>query len=325
MHSDERGRADPRRESAPVGGSAAAKPQGRGDRHPPFAVWSRERQRRIEDVLAEALSNSAMPAPAQLGEAMRYAVLGGGKRVRPLLAYAAGEAVAADVADVDQVAAALELVHAYSLIHDDLPCMDDDAVRRGRASCHVAFGEATALLAGDALQARAFALIAHSRLDDRADACALLADAAGASGMAGGQAIDLGATGRSVDLSELTAMHRMKTGAMIRASVGLGARASKRRSPADDAALDSYAAAIGLAFQIVDDVLDVEGTSASIGKTVGKDAANNKPTFVSLLGAAEARKRADALGKEAQSAVALFGDRARRLTELADWIVLRSN
>jgi farnesyl diphosphate synthase len=143
--------------------------------------------------------------------------------------------------------------------------------------------------------------------------------------MAGGQAIDLGATGRSVDLSELTAMHRMKTGAMIRASVGLGARASKRRSPADDAALDSYAAAIGLAFQIVDDVLDVEGTSASIGKTVGKDAANNKPTFVSLLGAAEARKRADALGKEAQSAVALFGDRARRLTELADWIVLRSN
>jgi len=256
---------------------------------------------------------------------MRYAVLGGGKRVRPLLAYAAGEAVAADVADVDQVAASLELVHAYSLIHDDLPCMDDDSVRRGKPSCHIAFGEATALLAGDALQARAFALIARSRLDDRADACALLADAAGASGMAGGQAIDLDATGRSLDLSELTAMHGMKTGAMIRASIGLGARASKRRSAADDAALDSYAAAIGLAFQIVDDVLDVEGTSASIGKTAGKDAANDKPTFVSLLGAVEARRRAEALGKEARFALARFGDRARRLSELADWIVLRTH
>ena len=291
----------------------------------PFAVWSRERQRRIEDVLAEALSDVAMPVPVQLGEAMRYAVLGGGKRVRPLLAYAAGEAAAADVADVDHVAAALELVHAYSLIHDDLPCMDDDSVRRGKPSCHIAFGEATALLAGDALQARAFALIARSRLDDRADACALLADAAGASGMAGGQAIDLDATGRSLDLSELTAMHGMKTGAMIRASIGLGARASKRRSAADDAALDSYAAAIGLAFQIVDDVLDVEGTSASIGKTAGKDAANDKPTFVSLLGAVEARRRAEALGKEARFALARFGDRARRLSELADWIVLRTH
>jgi farnesyl diphosphate synthase len=325
MHSDERRRADPSRESDPLGGSETTKPRVRGDQHPPFAVWSRERQRRIEDVLAEAMSHGAMPVPVQLGEAMRYAVLGGGKRVRPLLAYAAGEAVAADVADVDQVAAALELVHAYSLIHDDLPCMDDDSVRRGKPSCHIAFGEATALLAGDALQARAFALIARSRLDDRADACALLADAAGASGMVGGQAIDLDATGRSLDLSELTAMHRMKTGAMIRASIGLGARASKRRSGADDAALDSYAAAIGLAFQIVDDVLDVEGTSASIGKTAGKDAANDKPTFVSLLGAVEARRRAETLGKEARFALARFGDRARRLSELADWIVQRTH
>jgi len=291
----------------------------------PFAVWSRERQQRIEGVLAEALSSKAMPAPHRLAEAMRYAVLGAGKRVRALLAYAAAEAVGADADDVDAAAAAVELVHAYSLIHDDLPCMDDDTVRRGKPSCHVAFGEATALLAGDALQARAFALIGQSRLGHGEGACVLLADAAGASGMAGGQAIDLDATGGSLDLSELTAMHRMKTGAMIRASVRLGALASKRRSMDDDAALEAYATAIGLAFQIVDDILDVEGTSASIGKTAGKDAANDKPTFVSLLGAAEARKRAETLGRDARSAIAIFGKRARRLAELADWIVLRKN
>jgi farnesyl diphosphate synthase len=184
----------------------------------PFAVWSRERQRRIEDVLVRALSDKAMPAPAKLGEAMRYAVLGGGKRVRPLLAYAAGEAAVADPKLVDSCAAAVELIHAYSLVHDDLPCMDDDALRRGKPSCHVAFGEATALLAGDALQARAFALVAQSGMDDRGAACALLADATGASGMAGGQAIDLESAGRTLDLSETAAMHRMKTGALIRAS-----------------------------------------------------------------------------------------------------------
>jgi len=306
-------------------GGATAKAQAWWGQHSPFAVWSRERQQRIEGVLADTLSDAAMAAPVRLGEAMRYAVLGGGKRVRPLLAYAAGEAVGADAADVDFVAAAVELVHAYSLVHDDLPCMDDDTVRRGKPSCHVAFGEATALLAGDALQARAFALIGQSRLHDRGDACELLADAAGACGMAGGQAIDLDATGRALDLPQLTAMHRMKTGAMIRASVRLGARASNRRSASDDSAFDVYADAIGLAFQIVDDVLDVDGTSASIGKTAGKDAANAKPTFVSLLGLAEARARAAALGKEAQAALAPFGDRGRRLSELADWIVRRTN
>src|SRR5216110_275144 len=184
----------------------------------PWEVWSRERQRRIEDALERALADE----PVRLGEAMRYAVLGGGKRVRPLLAYAAGEAAAADPAAVDSCAAAVELVHAYSLVHDDLPCMDDDALRRGKPSCHVAFGEATALLAGDALQARAFALVAQSATGDRDAACALLADAAGACGMAGGQAIDLESAGRTLDLSETIVLHRMKTGALIRASVQLG-------------------------------------------------------------------------------------------------------
>jgi farnesyl diphosphate synthase len=289
----------------------------------PFAVWSRERQRRIEDVLVRALSHDAMPAPARLGEAMRYAVLGGGKRVRPLLAYAAGEATTADPDDVDSCAAAVELIHAYSLVHDDLPCMDDDALRRGKPSCHVAFGEATALLAGDALQARAFALVAQRGRDDRGAACALLADAAGASGMAGGQAIDLDAAGRMLDLSETAAMHRMKTGALIRASVQLGTRCGAPLSFAEAAALDAYAEAIGLAFQIVDDLLDVAGAPALIGKTAGKDAANAKPTFVSLLGLAGAKSRAEALRSDAQAALIPFADRARRLYELADWIVDR--
>jgi len=280
----------------------------------PFAVWSRERQQRVEDVLARALSNDAMPAPQRLGDAMRYAVLGGGKRVRALLVYASSEIQRSDPAHVDGCAAALELMHAYSLVHDDLPCMDDDALRRGKPSCHVAFGEAIALLAGDALQTRAFAMIAQSGVRDRSAAFVLLAEAAGASGMAGGQAIDLEATGRVLDLAELTAMHRMKTGAVIRASV---------LSPSDMTALQRYADAIGLAFQVVDDLLDVEGATAVIGKSAGKDAANDKPTFVSLLGLAAAKERAEALRADARDALVPFGDRARRLGEIADWIVDR--
>src|SRR5207244_4113530 len=230
----------------------------------------------------------------------------GGKRVRPLLAYAAGEAAAADPAAVDSCAAAVELVHAYSLVHDDLPCMDDDALRRGKPSCHVAFGEATALLAGDALQARAFALVAQSGMRDRGAACALLAAAAGACGMVGGQAIDLESAGCTLDVSETAAMQRMKTGALIRASVQLGARCGEPVSVAERAALDAYAEAIGLAFQIVDDLLDVAGAPALIGKTAGKDAANAKPTFVSLLGLAGAKSRAEELRSEAQASLAPF-------------------
>ena len=285
-----------------------------------WAVWARERQRRIEQVLERVL-----PADegTTLHRAMRYAVLGGGKRIRPLLAYAAGEVADADPAIVDAAAAAVELVHAYSLVHDDLPCMDDDTLRRGRPTCHVAFGDAMALLAGDALQALAFAVLAEAPLRDAGAACALLADTAGARGMVGGQALDLEAVGRHLDPAGLETMHRMKTGALIRAAVLLGAACGHAFSAAESAALDRYASAAGLAFQVVDDVLDVEGSAATLGKTAGKDAARAKPTFVSLLGLAPAKARALALGEEARAALAPFGASARRLGELADRIVSR--
>jgi len=288
-----------------------------------FAVWSGERAQRVEHVLAHALSRCDGPAPA-VAEAMRYAVLGGGKRVRPLLAYAAGECVGADPANVDAAAAAVELIHAYSLVHDDLPCMDDDALRRGKPSCHVAHGEAMALLAGDALQALAFSVLATGGMRDAGAACALLADAAGAQGMAGGQAIDLASVGKSLALQELETMHRLKTGALIRAAVLLGARCAAGPLSADvEAALDAYARTAGLAFQIVDDVLDVEGSAASLGKTAGKDAAQRKPTFVALLGLSAAKEHAERVRQQAHRALAPLGGNARRLSELADWIVLR--
>jgi farnesyl diphosphate synthase len=201
--------------------------------------------------------------------------------------------------------------------------MDDDALRRGKPTCHVAFGEATALLAGDALQTLAFDVLARGGLPDAGAACAALADAAGARGMAGGQAIDLAAVGATLPLPELETMHRMKTGALIRASVRLGAMGGRALAGAESAALDEYAAAAGLAFQVVDDVLDVEGSAASLGKTAGKDAAQRKPTFVALLGVGGAKERAEALRVEAQAALAPFGRAGRRLAELADWIVLR--
>jgi farnesyl diphosphate synthase len=288
-----------------------------------FPVWAGERAQRVEHVLRDALEACDGPA-APLADAMRYAVLGGGKRIRPLLAYAAGECVGADPAVVDAAAAAVELIHAYSLVHDDLPCMDDDALRRGRPSCHVAHGEAMALLAGDALQAVAFATLARGGIRDAGAACALLADAAGAAGMAGGQAIDLASVGMTLALDELETMHRLKTGALIRAAVLLGARCAPSAISGDvHAALDAYARAAGLAFQVVDDVLDVEGSAASLGKTAGKDAAHGKPTFVAALGADAAKRRAESLRRDAQRALAPLGGAARRLAELADWIVFR--
>jgi len=289
-----------------------------------WAVWSGERQQRIEHVL-DRLLPPADRSPVPLHRAMRYAVLGGGKRVRPLLVYAAGEFAGADPAIADPAAAAVELVHAYSLVHDDLPCMDDDTLRRGRPTCHVAFGEATALLAGDALQALAFEILAGGRMADPAGACGLLATAAGVLGMAGGQAIDLDAVGGTLTLPELETMHGMKTGALIRASVRLGAACGRALDATETAALDAYAQAAGLAFQVVDDVLDVEGSAETLGKTAGKDAAQNKPTFVSALGLAGAKARAEALRREAQAALAPLGASARRLAELADWIVLRTH
>jgi farnesyl diphosphate synthase len=289
-----------------------------------WEVWSRERQQRIEHVLASVLPSPG-GAAARLAEAMRYATLGGGKRVRPLLAYAAGEFASADPAHVDAAAAAVEMIHAYSLIHDDLPCMDDDAIRRGKPTCHVAYGEATALLAGDALLTLAFAVLGGSGLRDAGKACATLADAAGVAGMAGGQAIDLDAVGRTLALPELEAMHRLKTGALIGAAVRLGAGCGRDLDAREAHALDRYAKAAGLAFQVVDDVLDVEGSSASLGKTAGKDAARNKPTYVALLGLDGAKRYAELLRAEAHAALTAFAARGRRLVELADWITLRQH
>jgi farnesyl diphosphate synthase len=289
---------------------------------PSFADWSRERQQRIEGVLERVLPGPHAVA-ARLAEAMRYATLGGGKRVRPLLVYAASEVTGADVAHADSRAAAVELIHAYSLVHDDLPCMDDDTLRRGKPTCHIAFDVATALLAGDALQSLAFAV-----LDGEADAdpvaCRILADAIGCAGMAGGQQLDLDATGRALDADSLAQLHTMKTGALIRAAVQLGARCGRAPTPREAEALDAYARAAGLAFQVVDDILDVEGSSASLGKTAGKDAAQHKATFVTLYGLDGARSRAHALRAEAHEALATLEGRGRRLAELADWIVLRT-
>lgn len=289
-----------------------------------FAVWSSERARRVESVL-ERLLPPESEAPERLHQAMRYAVLGGGKRIRALLAYAAGELTHADPAVVDTAAAAVELLHAYSLVHDDLPCMDDDALRRGKPACHIAFGEATALLAGDALQSLAFETLAGAPLSNASRAVLVLARAAGSHGMAGGQAIDLASLDSVPDVHELERMHRLKTGALIRAAVRLGADCGRSVDADGNDALLRYASAIGLAFQVVDDVLDVEGTAQSLGKTAGKDAVQRKSTYVTLLGLAAARERIEALRLEARSALSAFGMPARRLDELADWIAARTH
>jgi farnesyl diphosphate synthase len=219
----------------------------------------------------------------------------------------------------------VELIHAYSLVHDDLPCMDDDVLRRGKPTCHVAYGEAVALLAGDALQTLAFEVLAKAPLSRAQAQIATLAGAAGSHGMAGGQALDLAHAGDALSLNELERMHALKTGALIHAAVRLGAACGRTLDRAEDQALDRYAAAVGLGFQIVDDVLDVEGTAHSLGKTAGKDAMQGKATYVSLLGLDAAKKRVAELRDEAHTALLAFGAGARRLNELADWIALRKN
>jgi farnesyl diphosphate synthase len=289
-----------------------------------FPVWAGERAQRVAGVL-DALLPATTEAPHALHEAMRYAVLGGGKRVRALLAYAGGELAGANPTHVDASAAAVELIHGYSLVHDDLPCMDDDVLRRGKPTCHVAFGEAIALLAGDALQSLAFEVLANAPAGDPVRQLSLLARASGSRGMAGGQAIDLGAVGTVLRISELEHMHRLKTGALIGAAVRLGSGCGRAFGDDQNAALDRYASAIGLAFQVVDDVLDVEGTAQTLGKTAGKDAAQQRATYVSLLGLGEARQRIETLRAEAHAALAHFGAPARRLHEIADWISLRKN
>jgi farnesyl diphosphate synthase len=283
-------------------------------------------QARMEAVLARYLP-AARLAPARLHEAMRYAVLEGGKRVRPLLTFAAGEVAGARAERLEVAAAAVELIHAYSLVHDDLPCMDDDVLRRGKPTVHVEFDEATALLVGDALQSLAFQLLAEHALADEPRAqlemVKLLAVAAGSRGMAGGQQIDLAATGKALGVPELEAMHIHKTGALIRAAVLLGAACGGAPEATLRERLDQYAKTVGLAFQVVDDVLDAEASSATLGKTAGKDARAGKPTYVSVMGLARARELAQELRHNAHEALAPLGAGARRLRELADFIVLR--
>jgi len=290
-----------------------------------FQRWVAAHQARFEEVLRGLLPNSEI-SPRRLHEAMRYAVLDGGKRVRPLLAFAAGELAGATSARIDIAAAAVELIHAYSLVHDDMPCMDDDVLRRGKPTCHVEYDEATALLVGDSLQTLAFQLLTEHRLNDDAarqlDMVRLLAIATGSRGMAGGQAIDLSSVGKSLTLPELEFMHIHKTGALIRAAILLGANCGSL-SEAQLAGLDHFGKLIGLAFQVVDDVLDCEADTATLGKTAGKDQDNDKPTYVSLLGIQGARDMAARLHAEALDTLAEFGDAALRLRELADFIVLR--
>jgi len=291
-----------------------------------FQSWAAAGQALIEAFLQKVLPAPEI-APQRLHAAMRYAALGAGKRVRPLLAYAAGEVSQADPERVTAAGAAVELIHAYSLVHDDLPCMDDDVLRRGKPTCHVEFDEATALLVGDALQSLAFQLVGEYRLADEASAqlemVKLLAAASGSRGMAGGQAIDLAAVGKTLSVPELEFMHIHKTGALIRAAAVLGARCGSGLSEAEFARVDTYAKAVGLAFQVVDDVLDADAPSATLGKTAGKDAAQGKPTYVSAMGIVQARALAEQLRGEAHAAIAPFGARGARLAQLADFIVLR--
>ena len=291
-----------------------------------FQDWARSRQVRIETSL-QTLLPAANIAPERLHDAMRYTVLGGGKRVRPLLAFAAGELIEADEERVTIAAAAVELIHAYSLVHDDLPCMDDDVLRRGKPTCHVEYDEAIALLVGDGLQSLAFQLLAEHRLADtpqmQLEMIKRLAQAAGSRGMAGGQAIDLASVGKTLSLPELEFMHIHKTGALIRAAVMLGAYCGSSLNEDHLTSLDHFAKCIGLAFQVVDDVLDAEATTATLGKTAGKDAENNKPTYVSILGSSRARELAEELRGDAYQSLEVFGATAGRLRQVTDFIIHR--
>lgn len=293
---------------------------------PDFAAWSRNVQSHMETALARVLPDAAI-APTTLHAAMRYAALGGGKRIRPMLAFAAGEAVGADPMRVEYAACAVELIHVYSLTHDDLPSMDDDDLRRGKPTCHVQFDEATALLVGDALQSRAFEVLAEPlACGDAATQVAmlaLLAKASGSRGMAGGQATDLAATGKTLELTELEFMHIHKTGALIQAAIVLGAMSGGALPATSRAALERYAHCVGLAFQVMDDVLDAETDTATLGKTAGKDAAQGKATYLTLMSAKEARTYAHELIDDALAAIALFGAAGTRLADIARFIIER--
>jgi farnesyl diphosphate synthase len=289
-------------------------------------AWSADALARVEQALSDWV---VADAPAGLGDAMRYAVLDGGKRLRPLLVFAACESAHGNQAAALRAACAAELIHAYSLVHDDLPCMDNDVLRRGKPTVHVKFGQAQALLAGDALQALAFELLTPDEpaipAPMQSALCRLLARSAGHDGMAGGQAIDLASVGRMLTEQQLREMHRRKTGALLQASVMMGAACGVTTSTAH-AALQVYGAAVGLAFQVVDDILDVTSDSAALGKTVGKDAAHSKPTYVSLLGLDRSRGYAQQLLGEALQALDRSGlQDTRALQALAMMVVHRQN
>jgi farnesyl diphosphate synthase len=282
---------------------------------------------RVEAVLDRWLPTTER-VPERLHAALRYSVLGNGKRLRPILVYATGEALGAATERLDAPAAAVELIHAYSLVHDDLPAMDDDDLRRGRPTCHRAFDEATAILAGDALQVLAFHILARDSAADaqvRAQLIELLAQASGTDGMAGGQALDLAAVGLALTIAELEDIHRRKTGALIRASVLMGAATAMERDARRLSQLESFGEHIGLAFQIQDDILDVEGDAATLGKATGADRARDKPTYPSVAGMAQAKRRCRELHAQAVAALADFGNGGEILRGLADFVIARDS
>jgi farnesyl diphosphate synthase len=299
---------------------------------PPVTATSRAPTDRLSayQVRAEQALQARLPAPghapAALHEAMRYATLGPGKRIRPVLVYLTGEAVGVDAARLDAPAAAVEMIHAYSLVHDDLPAMDDDDLRRGRPTTHRAFGEATAILAGDALQVLAFEVLAADAgiaAAARVEMMRLLAVASGTAGMAGGQSLDLAAKGRRLTVPEVEDVHRRKTGALIEASILMAAAARPDLPAARREALGRFGRALGLAFQIVDDLLDVEGDAETVGKPVRADAAADKPTYPAVAGVAAARARTIALRDEALAALDPFGEEADGLRQVTRFIVER--
>ncbi len=291
---------------------------------PDFLTWAKIKQAHIEKVLAQTLPPPEL-APQTLHSAMRYSALGGGKRVRALLCYAAAEFCGTDTNIADAAASAVELIHAYSLVHDDMPCMDDDDLRRGKPSCHKQYDDATALLVGDALQSLAFEVLSAPQLcsntSQQVSMLNQLAKASGSTGMAGGQAIDLSSVGKVLAQHELEAMHRLKTGALIEAAVLLGAMSGTSEQLT---AARTYARNIGLAFQVIDDILDVEADTQTLGKTAGKDVDSNKPTYVTILGLVHAKQLANNLYESAIGALAPYGEKAQRLRELAAFIMQRS-
>lgn len=289
-------------------------------------AWMQSTRQRTEAALNHFLP-IASHNPKRLHEAMRYACLNGGKRLRPILVHAAGEISGASEASLDCCAAAIEMIHVYSLVHDDMPCMDDDMLRRGQPTCHIQYDEATALLVGDALQTQAFMTLLQAPVtaETTKTLVSTLATASGSAGMAGGQAIDLAAVGTALNEAQLEQMHIMKTGALIRAAIRMGALAGESLDTTTLDRLDHFGKILGLLFQVVDDILDCTGTTEELGKTAGKDAAADKPTYVSLMGLSAARNFADDLLNEAREQIAHIGSSGQRLKDIALEIVQRTH